>query len=64
MKQPTIKSKAWKKILKGEYIDKPFKSTKLGSDISTSWKSNKINTKIEDEVITAIISNEVDPNER
>jgi hypothetical protein len=51
MKQPTIKSKDWKKILNGEYTDKPFKSAKLGSEISTSWNSNKVNTKIEDEDI-------------
>lgn len=46
-----IKSKAWKKILKGEYTAKPFNKVKLGSEIPTSWKSSKINTNIEDEVI-------------
>ena len=51
IKQPNISNKAWKKILKVEYKDNPFNKTKLLSEISTSWKNNKRNTKIEDEVI-------------
>lgn len=38
-------------MLKVEYRDNPFNSTKLLSEISTSWKINKRNTKIDDEVI-------------
>ena len=38
-------------ILKVEYKDNPFNKTKLLSEISTSCKISKRNTKIEDEVI-------------